>query len=69
MLDRHNPRQADPDRPISTSRRERSREGLSLKLLDQVREVMRGQHLAYPTEQPYVQWIERYLHHFRTAQG
>ena len=40
-----------------------------MKLLDQVREVMCVQHLAYRTEQTYVQWIERYIRHFRTEQS
>ena len=40
-----------------------------MKLLDQVREVMRGQHLAYRTEQTCIRWIERYIRHFRTEQG
>ena len=40
-----------------------------MKLLDQVREVMRDQHLSYRTEQTYVQWIERTIRHFRTEEG
>ena len=40
-----------------------------MKLIDQVREVMRVQHLSYRTEQTYVQWIERYIRHFRTGEG
>ena len=35
----------------------------SLKLLDQCREVMRFHHLAYRTEQTYVDWIRRYVVH------
>ena len=35
-----------------------------LKLMDQVREVLRYQHYAYRTEQTYCQWILRYIHHF-----
>ncbi len=31
------------------------------KLLDQVRAVMRLQHLSLVTEQTYVQWIKRYI--------
>jgi integrase len=32
-----------------------------LKLLDQCREVMRFHHLAYRTEQTYLDWIRRYI--------
>ena len=35
-----------------------------LKLMDQVREVLRYHHYAYHTEQTYCQWILRYIHHF-----
>ena len=35
-----------------------------LKLMDQVREVLRFYHYAYRTEQTYCQWILRYIHHF-----
>jgi hypothetical protein len=35
-----------------------------LKLMDQVREVLRYYHYAYRTEQTYGQWILRYLHYF-----
>jgi Phage integrase, N-terminal SAM-like domain len=35
-----------------------------LKLMDQVREVLRYHHYAYRTEQTYGQWILRYIHHF-----
>ncbi len=35
-----------------------------LKLMDQVREVLRYHHYAYRTEQSYCQWILRYIHHF-----
>jgi len=35
-----------------------------LKLMKQVREVLRYHHYAYWTEQPYCQWILRYIHHF-----
>ncbi|MCU7934402.1 MAG: phage integrase N-terminal SAM-like domain-containing protein [Candidatus Thiodiazotropha sp. (ex Dulcina madagascariensis)] len=34
----------------------------SLKLMDQVREVLRYYHYAYRTEQSYCQWILRYIH-------
>jgi len=35
-----------------------------LKLLDQVREVLRYHHYAYSTEQTYCQWILRYVRFF-----
>ncbi|MBU0909643.1 MAG: integron integrase [Proteobacteria bacterium] len=35
-----------------------------LKLMDQVREVLRYHHYAYRTEQTYCQWILRYIYHF-----
>jgi integron integrase len=35
-----------------------------LKLMDQVREVLRYYHYAYRTEQTYGQWILRYIHYF-----
>ncbi len=35
-----------------------------LKLMDQVREVLRYHHYSYRTEQTYCQWILRYIHHF-----
>jgi len=35
-----------------------------LKLMDQVREVLRYHHYAYRTEQTYSQWIRRYIHFF-----
>jgi integrase len=35
-----------------------------LKLMGQVREVLRYHHYAYRTEQTYCQWILRYIHHF-----
>ena len=35
-----------------------------IKLMDQVREVLRYHHYAYRTEQTYCQWILRYIHHF-----
>ena len=40
-----------------------------MNLLDQVRQVMRVQHLSYRTEQPYVQWIERFIRHSHTKEG
>lgn len=35
-----------------------------LKLMDQVREVLRYHHYSYRTEQTYCQWIFRYIKHF-----
>ena len=35
-----------------------------LKLMDQVREVLRYHHYAYRTEQAYCQWIQRYIYFF-----
>lgn len=35
-----------------------------LKLMDQVREVLRYHHYAYRTEQTYCQWILRYIYHY-----
>ena len=35
-----------------------------LKLMDQVREVLRYHHYTYRTEQTYCQWILRYIHYF-----
>jgi integron integrase len=40
------------------------RPNASLKLMDQVREVLRYHHYAYRTEQTYCQWILRYIRHF-----
>lgn len=36
----------------------------NLRLMDQVREVLRYHHYAYRTEQTYCQWILRYIHYF-----
>lgn len=36
----------------------------NLKLMDQVREVLRYHHYAYRTEQTYCQWILRYIRYF-----
>ncbi len=36
----------------------------NLKLMDQVRQVMRYHHYAYRTEQTYHDWIIRYIKHF-----
>lgn len=38
----------------------------NLRLMDQVREVMRYHHYAYRTEQSYCQWILRYIRFFGT---
>jgi len=35
-----------------------------LKLMDQVKEVLRYHHYIYCTEQTYCQWILRYIHYF-----
>ena len=35
-----------------------------LKLMDQVKEVLRYHHYAYRTEQTYCQWILRYINYF-----
>ena len=35
-----------------------------LKLMDQVREVLRYHHYAYSTEQAYCQWVLRYIRFF-----
>ncbi|NIO11122.1 MAG: hypothetical protein GTO40_25155 [Deltaproteobacteria bacterium] len=32
-----------------------------MRLLDQVRDVIRKKHCSIRTEQPYVQWIKRYI--------
>ncbi len=37
-----------------------------LKLMDQVREVLRYHHYAYRTEQSYCQWILRYIRFYGT---
>src|ERR671924_1092857 len=36
----------------------------NLKLMDQVREVLRYYHYAYRTERTYSHWILRYIHYF-----
>jgi hypothetical protein len=36
----------------------------NLKLMDQVREVLRYHHYTYRTEQTYCQWILRYINYF-----
>jgi len=35
-----------------------------LKLMDQVRQVLRYHHYAYRTVQSYCQWIVRFIRHF-----
>ena len=37
------------------------RPGPNLKLMDQVRHVLRYHHYAYRTEQTYCDWIEQYI--------
>ena len=36
----------------------------SLKLMDQVKEVLRYHHYAFRTEQTYCAWIVRFLRHY-----
>lgn len=36
----------------------------NLKLMDQIRDVLRYHHYAYRTEQTYCQWILRYIQYF-----
>ncbi len=36
----------------------------NLKLMDQVREVLRYHHYAYRTQQTYCNWILRYIQYF-----
>src|SRR3989304_9191752 len=45
-------------------KRPKFRPNPKLKLMDQVREVLRYHHYAYRTEQTYCQWILRYIHPF-----
>jgi integrase len=47
-----------------TKTKPKFRPNTSLKLMDQVREVLRYHHYAYRTELTYCQWILRYIHHF-----
>jgi len=44
--------------------RPRFRPNPKLKLMDQVREVLRYHHYTYRTEQTYCQWILRYIRFF-----
>ncbi len=37
-----------------------------IKLMDQVRQVLRYHHYAYRTEQAYCDWIVRYIKYFRS---
>ena len=37
-----------------------------LKLMDQVRQVLRYHHYAYRTENTYCDWIARYIKYFRS---
>lgn len=45
-------------------KRPKFRPNPQLKLMDQVREVLRYHHYAYRTEQTYCQWILRFIYHF-----
>ena len=52
----------DADRPRRSRRRlDGFRPNPNAKLLDQCREVLRFHHLAYRTEQTYVDWIRRFI--------
>lgn len=35
-----------------------------LKLMDQVRQVLRYHHYSFHTERRYCQWIKRFIHHY-----
>jgi len=48
----------------NTDNKPKFRPNPNLKLMDQVREVLRYHHYAYRTEQTYCQWILRYIHYF-----
>jgi len=37
---------------------------LDLKLMDQVREVLRYHHYSYRTEKTYCDWLKRHIHFF-----
>ena len=41
----------------------------SLKLMEQVREVLRYHHYAYRTEQTYCDWIKRFLKFYDLRPG
>ena len=43
--------------------------GIAMKLLDQVRRLMRTKHLAIRTERAYVRWIQRFLEYHRSSRG
>ncbi len=45
-------------------KRPKFRPNPQLKLMDQVREVLRYHHYSYRTEQTYCQWILRFISHF-----
>src|SRR5262245_56239318 len=62
------------DRPRGLGRTNRSRAAISsreaiMKLLEQVRQVLRVKHYSYRTEQCYVRWIEQYIRFHRNAAG
>jgi site-specific recombinase XerD len=40
-----------------------------MKLLDQVRHLLRAKHYSYRTEQCYLAWIEQYVRFCRTPEG
>jgi integrase len=40
-----------------------------MKLLDQVRHILRAKHYSYRTEQTYIGWMLRYLRFHKTAEG
>jgi integrase len=40
-----------------------------MKLLDQVRQLLRTKHYSYRTEKCYLRWIEQYIRFHRTADG
>jgi len=50
----------------NTDNKPKFRPNQNLKLMDQVREVLRYYHFAYRTEQTYCQWILRYIQYFDT---
>jgi integron integrase len=49
---------------MSLDNKPKFRPNSNLKLMDQVREVLRYHHYSYRTEQTYCQWILRYIHYF-----
>jgi integron integrase len=49
---------------VNMENKPKFRPNQNLKLMDQVREVLRYHHYSYRTEQTYCQWILRYIHYF-----